>query len=148
MFENLEILRNLEEQRREIVNIERKLCEPLLIDTRYIRKIYEELTTNEDARETETRQIFILLVLLLYSPKKLIVGTKIGKRIMSEMCRVTKCSQPLLSMGSRNLTFYYQHYKHFKELTDLSLVKVRNMLIREGMDANVVQDYIWKFKTE
>lgn len=146
MFEVFEILKDLERQRVEIVQIERTMCEPLLSDVKYIAKIYE-LVRARQCDKTEEKQLFIILVLLFYSPKKLVVGTKINKRIMNAMCRVTGYSQPLLSTYSRNLIFYYHHYTHFREEVDFLMLEIRKMLIDEGIPSDKIEDYLYKFST-
>lgn len=146
MFESLSILKALEEQRMEIIRIERQLCEPLLVDVSYIKTIYGSVEERSELTKSEQRQLFILLVLLFYSPKKLVVGRKIKKRVMAELCKVTGCTQSLLSHNSRNLTFFYQHYQYFREATDAALISVTNALANVGIPMRRIEDYLCKFR--
>lgn len=146
MFESLEILISLEHQRQEIEKIIRDITEPLLHDVVFIQHIHEMVRDIKGLSKSEERQLFILLVLLFYSPKKIVIGMKINKRVMKEMCHVTGCSQALLSFYSKDLVFLYHHYKKFRDCFEYALDKAADILVSEGVDRNKLYTYIGKFK--
>lgn len=148
MFENLDIIKDLERQRLEITKIETQMCEPLLSDVSHIPLIWDEVKKQNLKNKIEERQIFIMLVLLFYSPKKLVVGSKIRKRVMAALCKATGCKQSLLSHNSENLIFIYQRYNSFHEKFEKLTKDVVEALVLKGIDRHKIKEYLWRYNHE
>lgn len=145
MFEIIDSLRKLERQRKTIQSINEKIGRPFLSDTVYISDIYEITRRHKEMTEYDSRLLFLLVVVIFYSPKKLTLGQKIKRHVMAEVCRVTKCSQTLISHNARNMLFYCRNYRAFREKTKQSVQEFANFLVGEGYEAKKVYDYIFQF---
>ncbi|MBQ0074620.1 MAG: hypothetical protein KBT34_10545 [Prevotella sp.] len=145
MFENLDLIRDLERQREQIAKIEAHICEPLLSELSYIQTIWDTIKAYGHKDKTEERMFFIFITLLFYAPKKLVVGARLCKRLMNELCKLTKCRQSLLSHNSENLMFYYQKYNLFHDNVDILLDKVTSSLVTAGVNGTRITEYLYKF---
>lgn len=144
MFENLELIRKIEEQRLRFQEIKRETFAPLLRDPKYISQIYGYSGMLKGVTKTERRQAFILTTLLFYSPEK-VIGGKINKSVMRTLCEVTGCGVSLISHNAQNLLFFCNHYTNFRDAVQMLIDETCVMLLAEGMDRDEVFAYLDKF---
>lgn len=141
-----EELQDLDIKRREIDEILRAESLPLLTELSHVGSIYRLCEKN--LYRSEKKSLFLFVVLMLYAPAKLIIGTKIRKPLMRELCRITGCSQSLISHRCENLLLKYRTYYFFNDLAQELINDTRNMLINElGMNATNIDKYVKKWTT-
>jgi len=140
-----EELQDLDIKRREIEEILHSESQPLLNSLSHLRRIYE--ICNKEYYRKEKKTLFLFVVLMLYAPAKLILGTKIRKPLMRELCEVTGCSQSLISHRCENLLLKYRIYYFFNDLARELMKDIREVLVNEiGMNAAEVDGYINKWE--
>lgn len=144
MFENLEILVKMQEQKDRFVEIKKRVLTPLLTDLSYIEKLYTISGELKGMTKTERRQVFIFVILLFYSPEK-IIGGKTNQSVMAEFCRVTECTISLISHNSQNLLFYCNHYDNFRKAVQRLINDMCVMLMADGMEGAAIFEYLDKF---
>lgn len=143
MLENAKHIIRLDCLRKNIEQQQTRVFKPLLHDTRYIIDIYRAISCKTPKEE---RLLFLFLTLLLYAPRKLLVGGRVRFGVIRELCRITKCSQPLLSHDMRLPLFYYQNYKSFRQTADDNLAIVCRLLNDYGITDETINAYLNKFR--
>lgn len=96
-----------------------RLLSPRLEDYALIPGLYERYTKLNIQREM-SRRVFVLVIMLLYSPKSLI-GRKLNLGLRDELAKLFRCERSLISHLMRNIVFWYKNDKSFRSLADYAL---------------------------
>ncbi|MBR1527077.1 MAG: hypothetical protein IJ640_10550 [Prevotella sp.] len=117
------------------------MAHPLLTDTKLIGKLYDMFLCKMQKahpnvlglNSTIQRSKFIFIALALYSPRTLFFGNKMRMDVRDRLAETTGCAKTLISHNCRNVTFYYNAYRDFRDDVDMLYASIIKDLQDEGL---------------
>lgn len=132
-------LRLVRKHRARLTERERELSSPRLTDPDLIPEIYEwfrsALPEADAASSSDTpirRREFLLIVLALFAPCAL-AGDRLPNGIRSALSAALPNVSPcVISNSIADATFFYRHYKEFRQETDRLYIHILERLKEKG----------------
>lgn len=131
-------LKEVREQKRELLARESELESPLLTDTSLMDTLYEWFNELQGLRDcparvgsVHLRKKFIFIILFLYSPTTL-AGGRVSNKIRSELSRVMACYPSYISHNIENIRFFFQRYRDFRSEVEELYAQIKQRLSQNG----------------